>query len=172
MTLTSIPRGSAKNPSENAERLGERPHTRVVRQFTARKWWHTPLASLAAMTIGFAFLAAPMAGLSQFPWDASTTGEKLMDAAHALTPHYLRSVACLSWPWRAWADPHQLKIDANGGLILQSLVVPRIAIEDIRIRRQRTAIKNIETVVLATQENDDRGDDGLQASGSSFPVAS
>ena len=149
MTLTSVPRGPAKNPSENAGRLGERPHNRVVRQFTARKWWHTPIASLTAMTIGFAFLAAPMAGLSQFPWDDSTTGEKLMMLLMPL-PHSIFGVWMFVVAVAAWADPHQLKIDANGGLILQSLV-----------RRQRTAIKNIETVVLAKQENDDCGDDGL-----------
>ena len=38
MTLTNIPQGSEKGPTEKAGRLGESLHHRIVQQFNLRKW--------------------------------------------------------------------------------------------------------------------------------------
>ena len=149
MILANIPKEPEEGPTEMFWRLGESLHHTTVRQFIVRKWWHTPVGSLGAMTIGFAFLAVQMAGLSQFPWDDSTIGEKLMILLMPL-PHSIFGVWMFVVAIAIWTDPYQLEFDGNGGLILQSVV-----------RGQRTAIKDIATVVLVKQENDDRGDDAL-----------
>jgi hypothetical protein len=65
-------------------------------------------------------------------------------------PHAIFGIWMLVAAVATWTDPYQLKFDSNGGVILQSL-----------IRRQRRAIMNVEAVVLARQENDDRGDDAM-----------
>jgi hypothetical protein len=149
MILANNPKGPEESPTEKAWCSGESLHHKTVQQFTVRKWWHTPLLSLYGMVFGLAFLGFPMAALSQFPWDDSTIGQKLMILLMA-SPHSIFGVWMFVVAAATWTDPHRLKFDGNGGIILQSVV-----------RRRRTAIKDIKTVVLAKQENDDRGDDAL-----------
>ena len=47
MILANNPQRPEESPTEKAGRLGESLHHRTVQQFTVRKWWHTPLLSVA-----------------------------------------------------------------------------------------------------------------------------
>ena len=149
MTLANTQQGPEQGPTEKTWRLGENLHHGTVLQFTVFRWWHTPLLSLYSMALGLALLGVPMAALSQFPWDDSTFGQKLMILLMT-SPHNISGVWMLVMAVATWTDPHMLKFDGNGGLILQSVV-----------RRRHKAIKDIKTVVLAQQKNDERGDDTL-----------
>jgi hypothetical protein len=149
MTLTNIPQGSEKGQTEKAWRLGESLNHRTVRQFTVCKWWHTPLRSVGFLTMGLLWLFAATFCLAPFPWDDSKLWEKLVMVL-MISAHSLFCIALFIESVATWADPYKLIFDGKGGLILQSAV-----------RRRRTAIKDIKIVVLAKQDNHERGDDAL-----------
>lgn len=149
MILANTPKGPEESPTEKAGRLGESLHHRTVQQFIIRKWWHTPIGSLRFMGFGLFFLIGITGTLASFPWDDSTVVQRLAIVLF-VSPHSFFTIWIFIVAIATWADPYKLKFDHNGGLILQSLA-----------RRRRTAIKDIETVVLAKQENNERGDDEL-----------
>lgn len=147
MILANNPKGPEESPTEKAGRLGENLHHRTVQHFTVRKWWHTPLLSLRFMAFGLVFSAGLMIVLSQFPWDDSTFWQKLMTLLIA-SVHGSADICMLVVSVLIWADPYKLILDGDGGLILRGVALDRY-----------TALEDIKTIVLAKQENGERGDD-------------
>ena len=147
MTLANTLQGPEEGPTEKAWRLGESLHHRTARQFTVRKWWHTPLSSASFLAIGLLFLIGVTGCLTSFPWDDSKLWEKLVVVLMFL-PHSLGCIVLLVASVTTWADPYKLIIDGKGGLILRSVV-----------RARRIAIEDIKAVVLARLQNGEESAD-------------
>jgi hypothetical protein len=141
MTLTNIPPGSEKGPTEKFWRLGENLHHRTVRQFTINKWWHTPLSSVGFLTMGLLFLIVGMGCLASFPWDDSKLWEKLVMVL-MISGHSWFCIVLFIESVVIWAYPYKLIFDGKGGLILRSVV-----------RARCVAIEDIKAIVLARQQN-------------------
>jgi hypothetical protein len=149
MTLTNTPQGPAKDSTEKVWRLGGSLHHQTVQQFTVREWWHTPISSLGFTALGVFFSIGVTGTLASFPWDDSTVVQRLIIELFVSPLSFFTFwmfVAAIA----TWTDPHKLKFDDNGDLILQSV-----------LRRQRAAIRDIKTVLLTKQDDDERGDDAL-----------
>jgi hypothetical protein len=149
MTLTNIPQESRKGPTVKFWRFGGSLHHKTVQQFTVRKWWHTPISFLKFMSFGLLFLIGVSGVLASFPWDDSTVLQRLTIELF-VSPHILATIWIFVAAIATWTDAYKLKFDDNGDLILQSV-----------LRRQRVLIRDIKTVLLAKQDDHERGDDAL-----------
>jgi hypothetical protein len=147
MTLTIIPQGSEKGPTEKFWRLGGSLHHRTVRQFTINKWWQTPLRSAGFLAMGLFFLIGVTGCLASFPWDDSKSWQRLVMVL-MVSPHSLACIGLIIVSVTTWADPYKLIFDGKGGLILRSVV-----------RARRIAIEDIKAVVLARQQNGEESAD-------------
>jgi hypothetical protein len=154
MILANNPKGPEESPTEKAGRLGENLHHRTVQHFTVRKWWQTPLRSAVYAGVGMLFSAMTVAMIATFPWDDSTIEEKrgmlFIFLLWFFVCHDLFAILFFVLAVRTWADPHTLIFDGKGGLVLRSAVHDRFM-----------AIKNIRTVVLLRQKNDEGSDKAL-----------
>ena len=147
MILANNPKGPKESPTEKAGRLRESLHHRIVQQFIVRKWWHTPLLSLCFMAFGLVFSVASVVAFSQFPWDDSTFWQKLIILPIA-SLHGYGGICLVVGSVLIWADPYKLILDGDRGLILRGVALDRY-----------TTLEDIKTIVLAKQENGERGDD-------------
>ena len=147
MTLPNRPQGSDESAIEKTGLIGEGLSHRIFRQFTIRKWWHTPLFSLYFMAMGLLLSGASMIAFSQFPWDDSIFWQKLMIFLIA-SPHGLVGISCFVRSVVIWSDPYKLILDGKGRLILRSVV-----------RARRIAIEDIKAVVVARRENGEESAD-------------
>lgn len=132
----------------NFECSGETLGQRSSGHFTIRKAWHTLRVSAVVLTMSLWLSIGPMAILSSFPWDDSTFGDKLFMIL-ICSPHSLSSIWLFIVSVMVLTDPHKLKFDSNGSLILRSLV-----------RDQRVTIKDIRTIVLTQKEDGEDDGDG------------
>jgi hypothetical protein len=149
MVLANNPKGPEEGPTEKVGRLGGSLHQATVCQFAPRKWWHTPIESLLPMAFGLFAMIDIMGALTSFPWGDSTVERRLVIVL-TVSPFSVLIGWIFILSVMTWTDPHRLKLDGNGGLILQSAV-----------RDRRIVIKDIKTVVFAQQENDESGGDAL-----------
>jgi len=149
MVLANSPKGPEEGPTEKVGRLGGSLHQGTVCQFAPRKWWHTPIESLLPMAFGLFVMIDTMGALASFPWGDSTV-ERRLTIVLTVSPFSVLIGWIFILSVMTWTDPHRLKLDGNGGLILQSA-----------IRDRRVVIKNIKTVVLAQQENGESCGDAL-----------
>ena len=149
LILANNPNRPDEGPAKEAKIPCQSLYQRHGRQFAICKWWQQLRFFFYCVFLGLMFLGSSMAGLSQFPWEDSTFGQKLVTLLMTL-PYNIFGIWMFIVAVAIWIDPHQLKFDGNDTLILQSLG-----------RRQRIAIKSIETIILRKVEADDRGDDAL-----------
>jgi hypothetical protein len=149
MVLANIPKGPEEGPTEKVGGLGGSLQQGTVCQFAPRKWWHTPIESLMPMAFGLFVMIDTMRALASFPWGDSTV-ERRLAIVLMVSPFSVLIGWIFILSVMTWTDPHRLRLDGNGGLILQSAV-----------RDRRVVIKDIKTVVLAQQENGENGGDAL-----------
>lgn len=154
MTLTNTPQGLVKDSTEKVWRLGGSLHHKTARQFAISKWWQTLLRSAVYAGIGMLFSAMIVTMMATFPWDDSTVEQKRL-TLFVMLPWFLichgpGAVLFFTFAVRTWADPYTLIFDRKGGLVLQSVA-----------HDQFIAIKDIRTVVLVQQKNDEDSNNAL-----------